>query len=190
LIRIDLAAGGSADNDRFALWSGTQWTQRNTEFLRTPYAGANGPLLVDPHGRAGRILDAVNGNGFFLEPGVGGQGLPGEDDDPFLYVVRHLANEGDADLPALGTCCNDDENQGPEAFVGADSINSQDLVVWYVPQMQTDATPPGYNCWTVTGEPNPETYPCYAGPTFRPTPGFFADGFEIGTVGRWSSVVD
>lgn len=190
LLRIDLAAGGSAASDRFALWSGSAWAVETTEFLRTPYAGLNGPLLTDPEGRAGRILDAVSGAGYFLEPGVGGVGLPGQDDEPFLYVVRHHPNEGDGDLGALGTCCNDDENQGPEAFVQLESINSQDIVVWYVPQMQTDSTPPDYSCWTVTGEPNPETYPCYAGPIFRPTPRVFADGFEIGTVGRWSAVVD
>lgn len=190
LLRIDLAAGGSAASDRFALWNGSAWATETTEFLRTPYAGPNGPLLTDPAGRAGRILDAVNGAGFFLEPGVGGAGLPGQDDDAFLYVVRHHANEGDGDLGALGTCCNDDENQGPEAYVQLESINQQDIVVWYVSQAVTDSIAPDYSCWTVTGEPNPETYPCYAGPTFRPTPRLFADGFEIGTVGRWTSVVD
>jgi PKD repeat protein len=34
--------------------------------------------------------------------------------------------------------------------------------------MATDGTPDNYYCWTVTGEPNPETYPCFGGPMFIP----------------------
>ena len=42
------------------------------------------------------------------------------------------------------------------------------MVLWYVPQSQTVPTAPDYYCWTVSGEPNPETYPCWTGPMFHP----------------------
>jgi hypothetical protein len=64
--------------------------------------------------------------------------------------------------------------------VNAGAIAGENLVLWYVPQMVTDASAPDYYCWTVSGEPNPETYPCFAGPRFTsPNAGdVFEDGFE------------
>ena len=41
-------------------------------------------------------------------------------------------------------------------------------MLWYVPQLVTDGEEGSYYCWTVSGEPNPETYPCWAGPMFIP----------------------
>jgi len=188
LVRIDLAAGGTAQNDHFELWDGSAWAAETTELLRTPGAGTNGPLAFDPRGSAARILDGTSGNGFFLVPGDGDTSLPGPADEPFFYTTLHDAAEGDADLgAALGSCCNDDEAQGPEAFVDGESIAGADLVLWYVPQLPTDAELPRYGCWTVSGPPTPETYPCYAGPFFVPTPGIFDDDFETGDEGRWSA---
>ncbi len=54
-------------------------------------------------------------------------------------------------------------------------VQNQNIVLWYVPQMTTDVTAlqaaegeADYYCWTVRGEPDPETYPCFAGPMFVP----------------------
>jgi PKD repeat protein len=52
--------------------------------------------------------------------------------------------------------------------LNGEDIQAGNLVIWYVPQAQTDGTAPDYYCWTVQGEPNPETYPCFAGPMFVP----------------------
>lgn len=93
---------------------------------------------------------------------LGGAWLPG---------VRPATS--DADLGLIGTCCNDDAVHGPQAFVDGESIADADLVFWYVPQMRVDADledGDGYSCWTVVGEPNPESHPCFAGPTFVPIP--------------------
>src|SRR5262249_5706979 len=76
--------------------------------------------------------------------------------------------EGDTDLGAIGFCCSDTEQQGPEQFLNGESIDGQDLVLWYVAQMQTEVADGSNYCWTVTGDPNPETYPCTAGPLFAP----------------------
>ena len=185
VLRIDLAPAGD-DDDSAALWNGSAWVAQATEFLRTPYAGPDGPLAYDPHGFALRVLDQTTEAGFFVEPDRGQLGQAQADDEPFVYVTLFHAAEGTLDLGVLGTCCNDDEEQGPEEFVDGEAIAGSDLVLWYVPQMITDSTAPDYFCWTVAGEPNPETYPCFGGPRFAPTPRIFADGFETGGAGRWT----
>jgi hypothetical protein len=111
------------------------------------------------------------GGGYYLEPGQGQFGDDGRGDNPFVYAVLHHANEGDADLGVFGDCCLDDHQQGPDLFVNGEAIVNANIVLWYVPQMQTDAFADdgdGYYCWTIQGEPNPETYPCFAGPMFIP----------------------
>jgi PKD repeat protein len=55
-------------------------------------------------------------------------------------------------------------------YVNGESIADQNIVLWYIPVSVTDAFEggDGYYCWTLQGEPNPITYPCYAGPMFVP----------------------
>jgi hypothetical protein len=65
-------------------------------------------------------------------------------------------------------CCND-TNHGPEIYLDEQSIENQNIVLSYVPQHHTVGTAPDYYCWTVEGEPNPESYPCFGGPMFVPT---------------------
>src|SRR5690606_26213525 len=65
-------------------------------------------------------------------------------------------------------CCNDDHIQGPHLFVNGENIADENIVIWYISQMETVVAPPDYYCWTVSGEPNPETYPCFGGPMFHP----------------------
>lgn len=166
LVRIDAAANGDA-NDTFALWNGSQWVDQTNELYRTPYAGPNGPHSYTTEGYAWRVVDQ-SGMGYYLEPGQGQFGDGGEGDDAFIYVAQHHPNEGDTDLGAVGSCCNDDHNQGPQQFLNNESISDENIVIWYVPQMVTDASGPDYYCWTLQGEPNPITYPCFAGPMFVP----------------------
>ncbi|HFQ92816.1 MAG TPA: PKD domain-containing protein, partial [Anaerolineae bacterium] len=109
--------------------------------------------------------------------------------------TRHKPEEGDADLPIInpgGSNVADDHQQGPDLFVNGESAANTNIVLWYVPQHGTDrrsddGTPP--YCWTVAGEPNPETYPCYGGPLFVPfgvgvtgstTASFVVNGSEFG----------
>jgi hypothetical protein len=167
LTRVDIAVAGDPD-DTFALWDGNQWADQSTELYRTPYAGPAGPHAFDANGYAWRVTDA-SGAGYYLQPsqdntfGDGGRG-----DNPFIYAVLHRPSEGDSDLGGLGDCCRDDHEQGPHIYVNGENIASQNIVLWYVPQMITDAAAPDYYCWTISGEPNPETYPCFAGPMFVP----------------------
>lgn len=166
LVRVDIAANGDS-NDAFSYWDGSQWVSPTNELYRTPYAGSNGPHSLTAEGYAWRVLDS-SGAGYYLEPSNGQFGDGSEGDNPFIYVTQHKASEGDTDLGIIGSCCLDDHQQGPHNYVNNESITNQNIVLWYIPQMMTDATAPDYYCWTVQGEPNPVTYPCWSGPMFVP----------------------
>jgi PKD repeat protein len=160
IVRIDVAVEGPT-GDSFAVWSGSQWdTQTNEGWWSQgePYTG---------EGYKWRVTDE-GGAGYYMEPGQGQFDDGGEGDNAFIYAVQHHSNEGDNDLGVIGDCCLDDYQQGPHIYLNNEGIANQDIVIWYVPQMMTDASAPDYYCWTVAGEPNPETYPCFGGPMFVP----------------------
>lgn len=162
VVRIDIGVNGS-ENDSFATWDGDQWQTHSVEFWQLQ----DGPYT--PEGYKWQVSD-VTGMGYYLEPGKGQFDDGGRGDFAYIYVTQHKAAEGDTDMGVIGSCCNDDHQQGPHNYVNGESILNQNIVIWYVPQMVTDVTPGDMYCWTVTGEPNPETYPCFAGPMFVPLP--------------------
>jgi hypothetical protein len=177
VVRIDIAVNGDS-NDSFAVWDGQQWVFQATETYRTPYASPGfGPHQLTANNEAWLIVDG-NGLGYTIEPGLGQFNDGGLDDAPFVFITLHKPEEGDTDLPIFSPpgpsyCCNDDYRQGPDIFVNDEPIGSENLVFWYVPQSTTDRVAAaedgdGLFCWTVSGEPTPETYPCFAGPMFTP----------------------
>ncbi|MDX1437547.1 MAG: PKD domain-containing protein, partial [Anaerolineales bacterium] len=169
LMRIDLAVAGDPD-DSFHRWDGSAWEKFTTEFYFVPYMqSGHGPHLFDPDGNSWMFED-LSGAAYKVKLSSEGQPDDGfHDDDPFVYIVQHHADEGDSDLGVIGNCCNNDHQQGPEQYINGDSIDSENIVFWYVPQYVSDDNPGSYYCWTVLGEPNPETYPCFGGPIFTPT---------------------
>lgn len=160
VVRMDIAVNGSEDNS-FATWNGETWIANDVEFWQLQ----DGPYT--PEGYKWAVSHAA-GLGYFMEPGQGQFGDNGRGDFAYLYVTQHKPSEGDTDLGVIGSCCNSDHQQGPHNYVNGESIADQNIVIWYVPQMVTEVTPGSYYCWTISGEPNPETYPCYAGPMFVP----------------------
>lgn len=178
VIRIDIAVDGEAD-DTFSRWDGSQWEAIATENYLTPYTEAgHGPHYLTPENYSWKVEDG-SGAGYYIVQDIGQftmQNLAGvppthdadRGDSPFLYVVQHHASEGDGDLGAMGPCCNDNHVQGPQQFLDSEATYAQNIVIWYVPQMLTDITPSAYYCWTLSGEPNPLTYPCFSGPLFVP----------------------
>lgn len=177
VVRIDIAVDGDS-GDSFAFWDGEQWAFAASETYRTPYAAPDfGPHQFTSANEAWLVFDS-GGRGYTIEPGLGQFNDGGLGDNPFIYVTLHKPAEGDTDLPIFsGTgpsyCCNDDHRQGPDLFVNGEPIGSANVVLWVVPQSATDRVPAGEDgdglyCWTVNGEPNPETYPCFSGPLFRP----------------------
>ena len=160
VIRIDLALGGQ-DNNQVAYWDSSNWVNVDSErwFLPTDlqYFSNLYPLQV-----------SGNGLTFNVEPAQGQFGDGGRGDDPFIYVTQYNAAEGATDLGVIGSCCNDDHRQGPDQYVNGENVADENIVLWYVSQADTDVTAGNMYCWTVAGEPNPETYPCFTGPMFVP----------------------
>lgn len=166
VVRIDIAVNGDA-TDTFSYWDSNQWVATTNETYRVPYTETDhGPHALTPEGYSWRI-DDDGGTGYYISQDVG-QYTDSRGDTPFLYPTLHHANEGDTDLGIIGTCCLDNHQQGPHNYVNNENIDSQNLVLWYVGQMDTDASSPDYYCWTLVGEPNPVTYPCITGPMFVP----------------------
>ncbi len=160
VVRIDIAVAGD-EGDNFATWDGANWVAQPAEAW---WSQEVNPLNVYQW-----FVSDTSGAGYYIEPGQGQFDDNGRGDTAFVYVTQHDSGEGDTDLGGLGSCCNDDYQQGPETYLDAEAINDQNIVIWYVPQMLTDAAPPDYYCWTLQGEPIPITFPCFGGPMFVPT---------------------
>ena len=134
IVRIDIAVDGD-DNDTFATWDGAQWVDQSTEnwWLQAgPYTG---------EGYLWRVTDQ-SGAGFYIEPGQNGTfGDGGRGDNAYIYLTQHKVAEGDSDLGIIGDCCFDDHRQGPDQYVNGEAAADQNIVLWYVSQMETDANP-------------------------------------------------
>lgn len=178
IIRMDMAIEGDSD-DVFSYYDGATWVDLTTEDYRVPYAEAGqGPHELTAENYSWRIVDGTSGNGYYIEQDIGQMDPPdspyandyppSRGADPFVYVTLHRPSEGDTDLGSLGSCCNDDHRQGPDQYVDGESIVDSNIVLWYVPQTDTDVGSGTEYCWTVSTS---ETYPCFVGPMFHPLTG-------------------
>jgi hypothetical protein len=149
------------DGINFKNWSKENWTlqKENTRY--------------DANGYAYKI----NGNtNYFVEPSKGQFKDKGRGDNAFVYITKYKSEEGENDLVTNGTCCNFDYHQGPEKFIepNAESLQNDELVLWYVPQMKNDNTKGAEYCWAeakvINGKYTTISYPCFAGPMFVPNP--------------------
>ena len=186
VVRIDLALDAN-DQEQVGYWSGTQWIQPANELYLAPDEaafGAGGHPVAE--NEAMLWLMNQNGAGYYLVPGQGQFNDDGRGDLPFVYITKYSAAEGVTDLPIFGgLCCENNHEQGPHHFVNGEPVQDEDVVIWYVAQHNTevDQVDASQNyCWTVAGEPSPETYPCFGGPLFVP---FGYD--EAGTVADFTA---
>jgi hypothetical protein len=161
-----------AEPYQFSEWDGTVWKPWTQEdwHLQTP------DTALTATGAQYR-LQGANGAGYDLVPGNGQFGDGGQGDHAYSYVSRWQPDrdEGESDMPTLGSCCNADYQQGPEQFTNEEPLSPTDhVVLWYVPQMENEATPGQEYCWAdgelVAGVYVPRAYPCYSGPKFVPLP--------------------
>jgi hypothetical protein len=163
VVRLDMAVAGDA-GDSFFRWDGSNWVKQSSE------GWWQQSTTAAPGGYDWRVNDA-SATAYFITPGMGQFSDGGRGDSAYIYGTRHRVAEGDVALATIGSCCNDDHQQGPEQFINNESIDTTNLVFWYVPQMVIDASSDDGDapyCWTIQGEPNPETYPCFSGPMFVP----------------------
>jgi hypothetical protein len=162
-----------ADQFTFSEWDGSAWQSWTDEGWRLA-----GDIPTDGDGYQFRLSDQTGG-GFYVVPSTGQFDDGGRGDDPYVYVTRRHADrdEGDADMPTIGPCCNVDYRQGPENFIEPDpeSLADAPIVLWYVPQLKNDDTPGSEYCWADTALENgiyvPRPYPCPSGPMFVPFTG-------------------
>lgn len=170
--RIDLALDPTGKS-QVGYWDGKRWQQPANEFLLSPDPATFGPA-GHPVTDNNAMLWVMNqqGAGYYMIPNAGQFHPTERGDEPFVYLTQYDDAEGATDLPIFsGLCCENDFQQGPHFFVDGDSIQNTNVVLWYVSQHETEvnATDSNQNyCWTVSGEPDPETYPCFGGPMFVP----------------------
>ena len=167
LFRIQPATEGSGYD--FAEWDGSSWQTWAEEQWRLQDENT----LYTPEGFQ-YLITHPDGNGYYLEPGQGQFGDGGRGDNAITYVTLHNPQEGDADMVTLGVCCNSNYEQGPEVFIDSppQDITDNDIVIWYVPQVENDDTPGQEFCWADTAVEDglivTKTWPCWSGPLFVP----------------------
>jgi hypothetical protein len=151
------------ENNNWTTWQNEKWTQQ-TELS-----------TYNTDGAMFKITNSTN-KGFFIQPARGQFNDGGRGDNAYIYTTLNVPNrdEGDADLPTIGPCCNTDYKQGPEKFIepNPENIQNKQLVVWYVAQMKNDDAKGREYCWAESflenGIYKTKTYPCFVGPKFTP----------------------
>ena len=157
-----------AGQQTFGAWDGSGWKDWATEQWQLQTASK-------PDANNNQYRLSNNGKGFYVEPGRG-QFADGRGDAAFVYVTKQHADkdEGESDLVTIGPCCNNDFRQGPEKFIDPtpEPLANSQLVMWYVPQIKNDDRPGNEYCWSDSvleaGVYVAKTYPCAAGPMFKP----------------------
>ncbi len=161
-----------ADNaNSFYQWENNAWNNWTTEKWAQQTAQTN----YTNEGYLFKINNTQN-KGFYMQPANGNFNDGGRGDNAFIYTTLNLPNrdEGDADLPTIGPCCNTDYHQGPEKFIEAqpENIQNKQLVVWYVAQLKNDDSKGREYCWAESylenGIYKTKSFPCFAGPKFIP----------------------
>jgi hypothetical protein len=161
-----------ADNaNSFYQWENNAWNNWTTEKWTQQTAQTN----YTNEGYLFKINNTQN-KGYYMQPANGNFNDGGRGDNAFIYTTLNLPNrdEGDADLPTIGPCCNTDYHQGPEKFIEAqpENIQNKQLVVWYVAQLKNDDSKGREYCWAESylenGIYKTKSFPCFAGPKFIP----------------------
>jgi hypothetical protein len=117
-----------------------------------------------------KISNASN-KGVYLAPSNGKFKDGGRGDNACIYATLNLPNrdEGDADLPTIGSCCNTEYKQDPKKFIEpyAEGIVGKQIVVGYVAQLKNDDTKGREYCWAESvlkkGIYTTEIYLCFCG---------------------------
>ena len=151
----------------FEEWQESGWKEWGHE----SYRKQTGQTHYDSSGFQYR----VNGESqrWGVEPGRG-QFKNNRFDNAYMFVTRYEPMEGDMDMVTIGACCNTDHRQGPNQFVDKlpEAIHRQPIVLWYVPELESDYREGSEYCWADTtienGLYNSKAWPCYGGPMLVP----------------------
>ena len=169
IIRMDIEVSDNGE-ENFAQWDGNNWQKWDTEQWQLQTEQTN----YTDEGYLFKLANMDN-QGFYIEPNRGQFDDGSKGDFAFSYVsVSHPnKDEGKNDMVTMGSCCNKDFRQGPEQFISpAESLEKQNLVLWYVPQIKNNGIKGQEYCWADTqvehGVKKVKVWPCYAGPMFVP----------------------
>ena len=111
--------------------------------------------------------------GYYIEPNRGQFNDASRGDNATIFVTKYKKEEGNQDLLTLGSCCNLDED-GVERYLSkTESIENENLVIWYVPRIKNDARKGHEYCWADTvvgsdGNLEVKEFPCAVGAKFVP----------------------
>lgn len=162
--RIALAG----DKYNLHLFSGKEWVAQQEEFWM------HETMNVEFYKNDIVMKAEDTEKGFYFQANRGQFNDGGRGDKAYFYVTRYDAekNEGETDLPTLGSCCNTDFRQGPEKFIDKEKITDESLVIWYVPELKNDNRKGSEYCWAESIVKNgiyiPKVYPCFSGPKIIP----------------------
>lgn len=161
VIRIDTSVG---KRENFYSYHGEWkiWEKESSEFVTqaSPY-----PYKI--------VSSKNNEEGYYIEPNNGQFSDGSRGDNATLFVTKFHAEEGDKDLLTLGSCCNLKED-GIERYIeNNESIEGQNIVLWYVPRIHNDMREGEEYCWADTrlgddGNMHVKVWPCIVGPKFIP----------------------
>lgn len=161
-----------AGKNKFSQWKGDTWQQWKKEqwYLQEPTTS------LTKENYQYKIQSSDQTQGFYMMSNIGQFNDGGRGDNAYVYVTKnkHDADEGESDLVTIGPCCNTDYHQGPEKFIEPtpDSIEDDELIVWYVPQIRNDDTKGREYCWAESFLENgifqTKVYPCFSGAMWVP----------------------
>ncbi len=168
VFRMDLTCG--ENGEIVEQWKNNKWNKWDKEGWMLQDKGTK----YDKNNNLFKITTGDN-KGYYFEPSFGQFDDGGRGDNAFVYFSKHKVepDEGDLNMVTIGSCCNTDYKQGPEKFIEpSESLEKQDIIIWYVPQMHNDDRPGKKYCWAEVavkdGKAVVETYPGTVGPLFKP----------------------
>ena len=162
VMRIDMDLGTESFY-KYSNGSWQKWLTEQSDFQRDAKEYDQGKYLY-------KITNQKRG--YYIEPNRGQFHDKSRGDHATLFTTRFTEGEGEEDLLTLGSCCKLDED-GVERYMEThESIDGQDIVLWYVPRIQNDARAGYEYCWADTvleaGKLVVKEYPCIVGPKFVP----------------------
>ena len=165
VMRIDMALG---EKEEFYKYSGSwnKWLSEQSDFQREAKFYEQDKYLY-------KILNQSLDRGYYIEPNRGQFYDNSRGDNATLFVSKYKEQEGSKDLLTLGSCCNL-EKDGVEQYMNEnESIDGENLVIWYVPRIKNDAREGQEYCWADTvigldGNIKVQEFPCSVGPKFVP----------------------
>jgi len=161
VMRIDMDLGKESISKFNGSWE--KWFVEQSDFQKKAKLYADNKYLY-------KIENAERG--YYIEPNRGQFNDKSRGDNATLFATRYKEDEGEQDLLTLGSCCKLEEDGVERYLENQESIDEEDIVLWYVPRIQNDARAGHEYCWADTvlenGNLVVKEYPCIVGPKFVP----------------------